>query len=80
MMLVEMKSNHVAVSADDPSFTFVDGPCIVQRAGFKIDSRCPDRYIAMLQQAIQNKWIEPVAYLKYEEYCWDKLSHSKDQK
>lgn len=77
-MFVETKSNYVEVSPRDPEFSFVDGPCIVHRAAIKIDNRCPSRYITLLQQAIQNGWIEPVAYLKENEYLWDRLSQVGD--
>lgn len=78
-MFVDTKSNYVEVHPTDPAFRFVDGICMVNRAAIKISDSCPANIIRTLQMALEQGWIEPVAYLKYNEYCWDRLSQAGEQ-
>lgn len=58
----------------DRGFTIcIDGFSIAPRAGFQINSQCPENYKLVLQECISNGWLEPVAYVTEHEFMWDEL-------
>lgn len=57
----------------DPDFYIRAGFTIAPRAGFEIDSNCPENTKRFLIECIENGWIKPVAYMKESEHIWEKL-------
>ena len=58
----------------DRGFTIcTDGISIAPRAGFQINNQCPREYKLVLQECINNGWIEPVAYVTESEFVWSEL-------
>ena len=43
------------------------------RAGFEISTDCPKEYRMVLQECITMGWINPVAYMRDDEYVWEEL-------
>jgi len=57
----------------DSKWLLDDGFVMSPRAGFEISRHCPDSYIAILQTAIDNDWITPVAHVYGKELTMDAL-------
>lgn len=51
----------------------VNSVYIVPRAGLCINKDCPSGYTHMINEALKNKWIEPIAYMTESEYVWEEL-------
>lgn len=58
----------------DPDFYIRATSHPAPRAGFEIDSNCPQNTKRFLIECIENGWIKPVAYMKESEYIWERLS------
>lgn len=71
-------SNIVCISSKDPEFVIHsnDGVTISQRAAISINENCPQDVARQLLVALQEKWIEPVSYMKDSEYLIAKLSQN----
>jgi len=54
-------------------FLIQNGLTMTPRAGFEISNKCPSTYKLMIVEAINNGWLQPVAYMKESEYIWEKL-------
>ena len=61
------------IRKDDPDFTIDNGIIMAPRAGFEISNKCPSTYKLMIVEAINNGWLNPIAYMKESEYTWEKL-------
>ena len=61
------------IRKDDPDFTIDNGIIMAPRAGFEISNKCPSTYKLMIVEAINNGWLNPIAYMKESEYVWEKL-------
>ena len=61
------------IRKDDPDFTIDNGITMAPRAGFEISNKCPSTYKLMIVEAINNGWLNPIAYMKESEYVWEKL-------
>jgi hypothetical protein len=61
------------IRKDDPDFHIVNGITMAPRAGFEISNKCPSSYKFMIIEAINNGWLNPIAYIKESEYVWEKL-------
>ena len=61
------------IRKDDPDFTIDNGLIMAPRAGFEISNKCPSTYKLMIVEAINNGWLNPIAYMKESEYTWEKL-------
>jgi hypothetical protein len=60
--------------SDGAEFAFSpDGLMLVRRAAIEISVNCPREYRAIIQKCIDTGWIQPVAYVKDNEYMWEKL-------
>ena len=57
----------------DPDFHIDNGITMAPRAGFEISNKCPSTYKLMIVEAINNGWLNPIAYMKESEYVWEKL-------
>ena len=60
-------------SGDDDFMFSPDGMTMVPRAGFEIDSKCPDNYFHILQTCINKGWIRSVAHMRDTEYTMELL-------
>lgn len=62
------------IKPQDPEFRFSpDGIIMVSRAGFEIRFGCPGEYRAVITECIDKGWLVPVAYMRDDEYAWEKL-------
>jgi len=61
------------IRKDDPDFHIDNGITMAPRAGFEISNKCPSSYKFMIIEAINNGWLNPIAYIKESEYMWEKL-------
>lgn len=57
----------------DTDFHIDNGITMAPRAGFEISNKCPSTYKFMIIEAINNGWLNPIAYIKESEYVWEKL-------
>lgn len=75
MNIVTTRSTYQVVRPNDSEFHFSpDGFFLVGRAGFEISCSCPDRYKDIIADYINRGWLKPVAYMRDEEYTWEKLT------
>lgn len=58
----------------DSDFYILAGDWVYPRAGFEIDTNCPQNTKRFLIECIENGWIKPVAYMKESEYIWEKVA------
>lgn len=61
------------IKKDSPDFYFSAGITRSPRAGFEVMYECPDTYKRVIMECIQNGWLKPVAYMRDNEFAWDKL-------
>ena len=58
----------------DADFTFCpNGVTIVPRAGLEISPKCPENYAYIIQMAVLNGWLKPVANMRDTEYLMEIL-------
>lgn len=66
--------NHVkTLTNKDDMFYIKDGMYVTPRAGFIINQKCPTEYRMILNTCMQNGWLQPVAYMRDNEYTWEQL-------
>ena len=58
---------------DDADFMWVQGDQLYQRAGFEVTNACPAEYRQMIHEAVNNRWLRPVAYVRESEYIWERI-------
>ena len=46
---------------------------LVPRAGFEIKKECPNTYAEVIRECINRGWLQPVAYMREDEYMWEEL-------
>ncbi len=73
-MFLTTKSNIRTIRPGDPDWIITDGLMVAHRAGFEISQRCPDNYVSLLQECINQGWIKPVAYQPVHEEFMEKLT------
>jgi hypothetical protein len=73
-MFLTTKSNIRTIRPGDPDWIITDGLMISHRAGFEISQRCPDNYVSLLQECINQGWIKPIAYQPVHEEFMEKLT------
>jgi hypothetical protein len=61
------------IKQGDKGFKFISGYVEYPRAAILVTDECPARVRLDLQQYVSNGWITPVAYVKEDEYMWEKL-------
>ena len=61
------------IKSDDPLFYIKGDFMLSARAGFEISTSCPKEYRMILQECITMGWINPVAYMRDDEYVWESL-------
>lgn len=75
MNIATTRSAYQVVRANDPEFHFSpDGLSLIGRAALEISCGCPDRYKDIIAECINRGWLKPVAYMRNEEYTWEKLT------
>jgi hypothetical protein len=73
-MFLTTKSNIKTIRPGDPDWIITDGLMVAHRAGFEISQRCPDNYVSLLQECINQGWIKPIAYQPVHEEFMEKLT------
>lgn len=66
-------SNIKTIRPGDSKWLLDDGFIMSPRAGLEISIHCPTNYYAILQTAIDNNWITPVAHVYGKELTMDAL-------
>lgn len=61
------------IKQGDKGFKFVSGLVEYPRAAILVEDNCPYDVKLKLQQYVSNGWITPVAYVRENEYVWEKL-------
>ena len=61
------------IRQNDPDFHIDNGIIMAPRAGVEISNSCPRQYKLMIMEALKNGWLQPVAYMRENEYVWEKL-------
>lgn len=61
------------VKTGDNLWLIVHGNSIAPRAGFLINKECPYNYAQVITECINRGWLEPVAYMRDDEYMWEEL-------
>lgn len=73
----EPLKNILTVSPGDAQWYVSDGLKMAARAGVEIDAECPAQYLRMLEFALDEGWIRPVAHIYDYEAVWDTMSKEK---
>ena len=61
------------IRQNDPNFYIDNGIVMSPRAGLEISQRCPNNYIDVIRECLEQGWLKPIAYIKESEYIWEKL-------
>lgn len=75
MKITTHQSQIRTIKKDDPRFHIQDKFMIAPRAGFEISSDCPQYYVKMIEQAVCNGWLKPVAHMTEREFIFAGLSN-----
>lgn len=71
--MITVKSRIQTIRQGDPKFMLTDGLMICPRAGFEINSKCPESYKQVIAECIDNGWLKPVAHVHGKELTMDAL-------
>lgn len=75
MAFLAKKSSIKMLRKGDPKwFISDDNIKITPRAGFEINRRCPEEYKFIINECIASGWLNPVAYVKENEFMWEILN------
>ena len=61
------------IKQGDKGFKFVSGYVEYPRAAILVEDKCPVDVRLQVQMYLSNGWITPVAYVRENEYVWEKL-------
>jgi hypothetical protein len=64
----------VMLIPSDQGFSFYQGPIRYSRASMRISPDCPDHVRDLILEAQYRKWLEPVVYMKQEEWAWARMA------
>jgi hypothetical protein len=67
------KTKIKTIKNDDRMFYIKGDITMTPRAGFEISKQCPREYGLILTECIDRGWIQPVAYMRDDEYAWESL-------
>jgi hypothetical protein len=67
------KTKIKTIKSDDRMFYIKGDITMTPRAGFEISKQCPREYGLVLTECIDRGWIQPVAYMRDDEYVWESL-------
>jgi hypothetical protein len=73
-MITENTHRVKRIQKSDDDFTFVHGHAVYSRASIEISAMCPSHMRMMIERAICDGYLKPVAYMKDTEYLWEKLA------
>ena len=63
----------VNIRPGDDRWNITDGPIMSPRAGFEISYECPRDISRVIQHAIQQGYLKPVAYILRRELTYESL-------
>lgn len=63
------------IRAGDDLWHIKQGLYLMPRAGFEIKKECPNTYKEVIAECINRGWLEPVAYMRDDEYMWEELKN-----
>ena len=66
-------SSSRTIRKGEKGFMLVDGLFMSPRAGFEIKKECPNTYAEVIRECINRGWLQPVAYMREDEYMWEEL-------
>lgn len=75
MSFTTHRSQIRTIKRNDPRFHINDQFITAPRAGFEISSSCPYSYREVIQQCINNGWLQPVAHMTERELLISGLSN-----
>ncbi len=67
------KTKIKTIKNDDRMFYIKGDITMTPRAGFEISKQCPREYGLILTECIDRGWVQPVAYMRDDEYAWESL-------
>lgn len=67
------KTKIKTIKSDDRMFYIKGDITMTPRAGFEISKQCPREYGLILTECIDRGWLQPVAYMRDDEYAWESL-------
>jgi hypothetical protein len=67
------KTKIKTIKNDDRMFYIKGDITMTPRAGFEISKQCPREYGLILTECIDRGWLQPVAYMRDDEYAWESL-------
>jgi len=70
---VSYKTSLRTIRPGDPNFLVKDGSIMATRAGVEISNKCPSEYKELMNIAIINGWVSPLAVVRDAELVWDTL-------
>ena len=63
-----------ALLPGDQGFDFINGMVRYERATLLINPDCPDSVRDLIIKASSRGWLQPVAYMKQEEWAWARMA------
>lgn len=73
MTFIATKSRIKTIKQGDRLWNIHDGLVVFPRAGFEIKKECPNTYRDVIAECVNRGWLVPVAYMRDDEYVWEKL-------
>lgn len=73
MIIVSNSKSVKQINPGDRLWYIKQDITMTPRAGFVINQKCPREYKAILSECIDNGWLQPVAYMRDDEYTWESL-------
>ncbi len=67
------KTKIKTIKSDDRMFYIKGDITMTPRAGFEISKQCPREYGLILTECIDRGWIQPIAYMRDDEYVWEQI-------
>ena len=61
------------IKRGDYDFYMTDGIKVVPRAAIEISALCPANMRLMIERALADGYLKPIAYVKDKDYMWEKL-------
>jgi hypothetical protein len=75
MKITSHKSQIKTIKSNDRKFLINDGLIVAPRAGFEISKSCPYEYRLIINECLQNGWLQPVAHVTEKELLFIGLSN-----
>lgn len=78
MKITALQSSIRTIKPNDPRFIINDGLMLSPRAGFEINSQCPQEYRLIIQECIGRGWLIPVSHITERELIFMGLNTNND--